>query len=251
MRLLGHQGPQYGNQLGRRDVVQAQHLGDVFVVDARARGRIGDGHGRGARVLVADNAQHATGAHGGVTVHIENGEKQIVQLAGIDRFGGDHFDFALDVGIDHDRGLGRFGHKADQLLDIGVFQVEREVLGQRRAGHREQHSQSEHRAPPLPRAAQGSTRGASRRGCTRCGQAARRQARSRKSCRRKPCHRKPRCKKPCRGTPYRAARREQPCAQPARHRAAPGPRSLMSISRVTVPPSRSRVNVARVASRIS
>ena len=227
VRLLGHQRPQHGNQFGRRDVIQAQHLGDVFVVDTRPRGRAGNGHGRGARVLVLDNAQHATGAHGGVTVDIENGEKQVVQLAGIDRPGGDDLDFAFDGGIDHDRGLGGLGHKADQLLDIGLLQIDREILGPSRPGFlrlragqaSEQQSQGQGqrragRGKPAPRAAgaPGKTRAAARR------------------------------EKTCREKPWR---------EKTHHGAAPGPRSLRSISRVTVPPSRSRVNVARVASRIS
>ena len=86
-------------------------------------------HRRRAGVLALDDPHHPAGAHGGVAVHLQNGQEQFVQLIPRDRLAGYHLDLALDRGVHHDGGAGRLRHELDQFLDIGLLEVDREILG--------------------------------------------------------------------------------------------------------------------------
>ena len=60
-----------------------------------------------------------------------------------DRLAGHHLDLALDRRVYHDGGAGSLRHKLDQLLDIRLFQVDREVLrAERRDAPRQQAQQA-------------------------------------------------------------------------------------------------------------
>jgi len=58
-------------------------------------------------------------------------KEEIIELSARHRLGGHHLDLALDCRVHHDRGVGRLRHELDQLLNIGLFQVDREILGAR------------------------------------------------------------------------------------------------------------------------
>ena len=129
MGLLWHQGAQYRNQLGGGDIFQADDFGHVFVGGVSAGIAIAYPHRGGAGILALYDPDHAIGAHGGVAVHLQNGQEQLVQLLAGDRLAGNHLDLALHGGVHHDGGARGFRHELDQLLDIGFFQVDGELLG--------------------------------------------------------------------------------------------------------------------------
>ena len=137
MRLLRHQRAQHGNQLGGGNIVQLDHLGDIFVAGP-AGVAVAHLHRRRAGILVLDNAYHPAGTHGRIAMHLQNGQEQLVQLILRDGLAGHHLDLALDRRVHHDGRAGRLGDKLDQLLDIGFLEVNREVLGQgRRRGQQQ------------------------------------------------------------------------------------------------------------------
>ncbi len=146
VRLLGHERTQYRNELRRGDILQADHLGDVFGIDPAA---VGAGHldRGGARVLAGDDADHAARADGGVAMHFEDRQEQVVKLGTGYRLGGHHLDLALHGGVDHDGRAGHLGDKLDQLLDIRLFQVDGVIL--RRHGRRSQHRREKQRQQAL------------------------------------------------------------------------------------------------------
>ncbi len=130
MRLLRHQGPQHGYQLGGGNVLQAHDLGDVFVIAAPPL-VVAHRHRCRAGVFALYHPHYPAGADCGVTMHFQYGQEEIIELGARHRLGGHHLDLALDCRVHHDRGVGRLRHELDQLLNIGLFQVDREILGAR------------------------------------------------------------------------------------------------------------------------
>ena len=127
MGLLGHQGAQDRDELGRGYVLQPDDLGDILVAGLPGA-LVAHRHRRRTGILVLDHAHYAARAHGGVAVHLEDREKQVVQLASGDRLAGDHLYLPLDCRVHHDGGAGRLGDELDQFLDVGLFQVYRVLL---------------------------------------------------------------------------------------------------------------------------
>ena len=79
MRLLRHQWAKDWNQFSRRDIIEPDDLRDVFVVSHRTL-VFHDWNGRGTGVFAGHNPDHLAAPHRGVTLHIENGQEQIIEL---------------------------------------------------------------------------------------------------------------------------------------------------------------------------
>ena len=72
VRLLWHQRTKHRNQFGRRDIVESNDLGHVFIVSHRAL-VVHDRHRGGTGIFAGHNADHLSAAHRRIALHIENG----------------------------------------------------------------------------------------------------------------------------------------------------------------------------------
>ena len=71
-------------------------------------------------------------------MNIQNGEKEIIKLGARHRLARHHFHLALHSRVYHDRGAGDIGYKLNEFLNIGVFQINRELLAQHGFGKQQQ-----------------------------------------------------------------------------------------------------------------
>ena len=148
MGLLWHQGAQYRNQFGGRDVVESNDLRDVFV--ATNSGLIlHDRNRRGPRIFAGHNTNHLPASHRGIALHVEYRKEQIVKLGLCDGLRRDHPNFTLHIGIHHHCGARNIRDELDEFLNVGVLQVHRVFLrGSQRTPCEDRHS--DHRLKRLP-----------------------------------------------------------------------------------------------------
>ena len=135
--LLGHQGPQDGDQLGHGHVVHLNHPGDQLV--HRVALHPGPFLAELLGIDVRDDLSDLAAGHGAEAVHLQNGQEHPVELLGLHGALGDHRHPRPHPGIHHEVAAGDVGHGVDQGRDVGLFQVEGDArlllgLGTRGAG---------------------------------------------------------------------------------------------------------------------
>src|SRR5690606_35679332 len=96
MAILRHQGAQGRQHLSGTDVLELDDLGNVGVINLSHVGFIRYWQGTG--IAVGNDAHHTAAFDGGVSVHVQHGEEEIVQLTAVQGAGRDNLDRTADLG---------------------------------------------------------------------------------------------------------------------------------------------------------
>src|SRR5215213_9333856 len=124
MALLWHEWPQNGHQLSGGYVVDGDYTRYKFIPYAV----IGDNY----RSLLGGDIWHdfddVAHGHSGKTVYLQNGEKNLIDLVLVHRFGGDHRDFSIYAGIHHKILVRNLGHSLNQGLHVRPLEIKRKPM---------------------------------------------------------------------------------------------------------------------------
>ena len=133
MALLRHQRPEDRHQLCGGDIVHLHHARN-HLVTAHRRLVTDRRYAILLGIDVGYDFDHLAARHGSETMHLEDGEKHLVDLVAVHRPGRDHGHLALHPGVYDEVSVGDLGDRADQGADIGILQVQGHGLGQHLAG---------------------------------------------------------------------------------------------------------------------
>ena len=130
VRVLRHQRAQDRHQLCGADVSHADHLRDELVRGgADAAWQIASRHG--AHVGVRDDLQHFSRGHGGKTMHLQQGEKGLIEFGWRHRGLREHCHLRTHPRVNDHVLAGRRRDGLDHLRDVGILEVRRNALAWR------------------------------------------------------------------------------------------------------------------------
>ncbi len=148
MRLLRHQRSHNRHQLRRRHVIHRDHPGHGLPA-----GLLPPSPHRRHRILLGVHAGNDLGnilaGNSGKAVHIEHGEKHLIDLIGLHRPRGDHRHPPLDPRVDNKIPAGHLRHGGDNRIDIGILEIQRHRLGMHPPPQQQQTDSQQQRQPLL------------------------------------------------------------------------------------------------------